>query len=61
MSKYKKLRRAVRKLLDSLPVAQGSPAHDHQVPGCWDGDAKHPKGSECKQCQRYNKLRVLVD
>lgn len=42
---------------DENPI--GSPQHCHNVPGQWDGDAKHPKGSPCLECQAYDELRAL--
>lgn len=38
----------------------GSPAHDHLVPGRWDGDAKHRKGSKCLECEAYTDVRELL-
>lgn len=38
----------------------GSPNHDHLVPGKWDGDTKHPKGSKCLECEAYTDARALL-
>lgn len=50
----------VRKLL-KRHKRQGDPRHGHRVPGCWDGDAKHPPGSACKACRNWDKLRELLE
>lgn len=39
---------------------QGAPTHGHDVPGKWDGDAEHPKGSECLECKDWGELRRLA-
>lgn len=35
----------------------GSPNHCHQVPGRWDGDTRHKKGSKCHECAMHDKIR----
>ena len=38
----------------------GSPNHCHAVPGKWDGDARHKKGSPCRECALHDKFRKLL-
>lgn len=38
----------------------GSPEHCHQVPGRWDGDRRHKKGSICRECKLYDKMRQAL-
>lgn len=57
---YSELRGEVEKLL-KRHKRWGDPRHGHQVPGRWDGDAKHPAGSICKACRNWEKLRELLD
>lgn len=40
--------------------AFGSPGHGHQIPGVWDGDVKHPKGSQCEECATHEAIRSIV-
>lgn len=39
---------------------RGAPTHCHQVPGKWDGDRQHPKGSECLECSAWNQLQEML-
>ena len=44
----------------NLFATVGSPNHGHQVPGRWDGDARHKKGSVCRECALHDKFRQLL-
>lgn len=59
-SAYSELREEVGKLL-KRHKRPGDPRHGHQVPGRWDGDAKHPAGSVCKACRNWERMRELLD
>lgn len=47
-------------LWDADDCVTGSPQHGHQVPGKWDGDRQHPKGSTCEECAVYDAVRAMV-
>ncbi len=44
----------------NVEADHGSPQHCHQVPGLWDGDSIHPKGSPCRECALYDQVRSHV-
>lgn len=44
----------------NVEADHGSPQHCHQVPGLWDGDSTHPKGSPCRECALYDQVRAHV-
>lgn len=52
--------KAIDKELAKILKREGSPEHEHLVPGRWDGDAKHRANSECCECAAYDKLRRLA-
>lgn len=51
----------LRAIWDADDCPRGAPDHGHRVPGHWDGDAFHPKGSICQECAAHDDARALLD